>query len=335
MNPIVTFLSGAALLILFVYYLGTVAQSRKRLIGSILSVLISVFFLVTYSKMGLKEGIDLKGGSTFVVELKPGVDDTGAPKAVSSYSVDKAISILEHRLNPEGTLDMLIQPTGKDRIEIQMPGVDPKDIEDVRKKIQQVAKLEFRLVHPQSGMIDSKIGYVNLPVKADKDDKESTEKKLLVKNRADLEGKYVKSAFATLDPNNGWMIILVFNDEGGKLFGELTAAHVHERLAVVVDNVIESAPELKTAIYGSRAEISGHFNELSARSLASALENPLENPMVILQEGTVSAAFGVATIRSEMLRPCTKTRSSSEVSYVFGACTSIPPNRSSRSPAPG
>ena len=295
MNPIVTFLSGAALLILFVYYIGTVAQSRKRIVGTALSLLVSVFFIVTFQKMGLKKGIDLQGGSTFVVQLKPGINADGNPKAVSKDSVDQAVTILEKRLNPTGNADLLIQPTGTDRIEIQMPGVKVEDIEDTRKKILQVAKLEFRLVHPQSGSLDSKIGYVKLKSKDD------GEKELLVKNRADLDGKYVKQAFATLDANKGWMIILKFDSEGGKLFGDLTAAHTHERLAVVVDNEVISAPNLNEPIYGASAEISGKFTETSARSLASALENPLENPMVILQEGTVSAAFGEATIKQGML----------------------------------
>ena len=162
MNPIVTFLSGAALLILFVYYLGTVAKDRKRVVGTALSLLVAIFFIVTFSKMGMKLGIDLQGGSTFLVQLKPGTDEKGVERKVSKDSVDQAVSILEKRLNPDGKADMLIQPTGEDRIEIQMPGVKTEDIVDVRTKIQQVAKLEFRLVHPQSGSLESKLGYVCL-----------------------------------------------------------------------------------------------------------------------------------------------------------------------------
>ncbi len=300
MNPIVTFLSGAALLILFIYYLGTVAQSRKRVIGTALSVLVSVFFLMAYFKMGLKEGIDLQGGSTFVVELQKSVNSDGVEKNVSKESVDQAVTILEKRLNPDGTADMIIQPTGANRIEIQMPGVSADAIEGVRQKIQQVAKLDFRLVSPQSTGY-SKLLYVELPTKDAKDNKEGAEKTMVVKKHPDLDGKFVKAAFATLDANKGWMIILKFDSEGANLFGELTKAHTHERLAVVVDNVVISAPNLNEPIFGGSAEISGKFTETEARSLASALENPLENPMKILQEGTVSAAFGQATIKQGFL----------------------------------
>lgn len=293
MNPIATFLSGAALLILFVYYLGVVAQSRKRWAGTLLSLLVSVFFIWAFAKMGMKKGIDLQGGSTFVVELQKSINSEGVEKSVSKDSVDQAVTILEKRLNPDGTADMIIQPTGANRIEIQMPGVSVEAIEGVRQKILQVAKLDFRLVSPQSTGY-SKLLYQELP---SKDSKEGGEKTLVVKKHPDLDGKYVKQAFATLDANKGWMIILKFDSEGAKLFGDLTAAHTHERLAVVVDNVVISAPNLNEPIYGGSAEISGKFTETDARALASALENPLENPMKILQEGTVSAAFGQATIQ--------------------------------------
>ncbi len=294
MNPIATFLSGAALLILFVYYLGTVAQSRKRIVGTALSVLVSVFFIWTFASMGIKKGIDLQGGSSFTVELQPGTSDDGTQKSVSKESVDQAVTILDKRLNPDHNNDLLIQPTGANRLEIQMPGVKDEDIAGVRKKIEEVAHLEFRLVH-SSG---STLGFVTLPVQ---DPKGEGDKELLVSNHANLEGKYVKQAYAMPDPNKGWMIILKFDSQGAKLFGDLTAAHVHERLAVVVDNVVVSAPELKDAIYGGTAEISGKFNQASATNLATALENPLENPMKIMQSGTVSAAFGAATIKQGML----------------------------------
>lgn len=305
-HPIITFLSGSVLLILFVYYLGTVAKDRKRVVGTALSVLISAFFVWTWMSMHLKLGIDLQGGSSFTVQLQPGVDGDGKPKAVNADSVDQAMGILEKRLNPDGSKDMLVQPNGTDRIEIQMPGVAVEEIAAVRNKIEQVAKLEFRLVHRNSAAEIARtanggvvVGYVKMPVKDPKG--EGGEQFLLVKNRADLDGKYVTQAFATLDPNKGWMIILKFDSEGAKLFGELTGAHTNERLAVVVDNEVISAPNLNEPIFGGSAEISGQFTETSARGLASALENPLENPMKIIQEGTVSASFGAETIRQGMM----------------------------------
>jgi len=299
-HPIATFLIGMTLLVLFISYMGTVARDRKRVIGTALSVLVGAFFVWMMNVLPLKKGIDLQGGSQFMVQLKPGIDEKGNEKDVSKDSIDQAITILERRLNPTGSKDMAVQPVGKDRIEIQMPGVKTEDIDGVRNQIQQVAKLEFRMVHPQSesemartangGVV---VGYVKMPVKDPTG--EGGSRFLLVRNRADMDGKHVTTAGVRYDAS-GWAILCSFDSEGSKLFGELTGAHVNERLAVVVDGEVITAPNIKTAIFG-HCEISGSFTEQSARALASALENPLENPMVILQEGSVSAAFGEATIR--------------------------------------
>jgi len=301
MNPIVTFLSGTAILMLLLYYVGTTYQTTKRLVGTVLVLGATLFAILTLNLEGLKLGIDLQGGSEFVVQLQKGADSEGKEKPILGESVQQAIGILEKRLNPDGAKDLLLQPQGEDKILIQMPGVKAEEIANVRQKIEQVAKLEFRVVHPQSSSEIARtanggavVGYVKMSVKDPKG--EGGEQFMLVKNRADLDGKYVTQAFATLDGNKGWMIILRFDNEGAKLFGDLTAANVNQRLAVVVDGEVISAPNLNEAIYGGSAEISGSFKEDSARSLATALENPLENPMKILSESTVSASYGQSSI---------------------------------------
>ena len=301
MNPIVTFLSGTAILMLLLFYVGTTYQTTKRLVGTVLVLGATLFAILTLNLEGMKLGIDLQGGSEFVVQLQKGVDSEGKEKPILGESVQQAIGILEKRLNPDGAKDLLLQPQGEDKILIQMPGVKAEEIAGVRQKIEQVAKLEFRLVHPQSSSEIARtanggvvVGYVKMAVKDPKG--EGGEPFMLVKNRADMDGKYVTQAFATLDGNKGWMIILRFDGEGAKLFGDLTAANVNQRLAVVVDGEVISAPNLNEAIYGGSAEISGSFTETSARSLATALENPLENPMKILSESTVSASYGQSSI---------------------------------------
>jgi SecD/SecF fusion protein len=300
MHPIITFLSGASILMLFIFYIGTIATHSKRVIGSILILAVTAFSLITLKTQPLKKGIDLNGGGEFVVELQKGTDAEGNDKQVNPDSIQQAIGILEKRLNPDATKDLTLLPMGKDRIQIQMPGVKPEEISEVRQKIEQVAKLEFRLVDQNSAAELAKInsGHVsigNVKMKV-KDPKGEGDTELVVKNRAELDGKAVKSSYAYLDPGKGWVIILNFDTEGGKKFGELTAANVGHRLAVVVDNEVVSAPNLNEAIYGGHCEITGHFTEATARGLASALENPLENPMKILSESTVSAAYGESAI---------------------------------------
>src|SRR5213079_481126 len=85
--------------------------------------------------------------------------------------------------------------------------------------------------------------------------------------------------------------------EGGKTFGKITEANVGHRFAIVLDNVIFSAPRINEPIYQGSARISGRFSEEEARALASVLENPLQTPVSIEEERSVSPTLGMDSIR--------------------------------------
>lgn len=307
MSPIVTFLIGAAILLMLLFYIGTVVHKSKRLIGTALIFLMTAFAVITVKNMQIPLGIDLKGGSEFVVQLQKGKAADGTVKDVTSESVQQAIGILEKRLNPEGTKDLTMQPQGDDRILVQMPGVKAEEFADVRTKILQVAHLEFRIVHEssQSKLAEIKTnGGVKEPgweefkykTEKDKDGKDLPNRgSELARNRPDMEGKYVSSAFANTDAE-GWKVYLNLDSEGSKLFDDIASVNKGRQLAIIVDGEIISAPTLQTDHFGGTAVISGNFNQQSAFQLATLLENPLENPMQILSESSVSASYGQSSI---------------------------------------
>ena len=296
MSPILTFLFGAALLMILLVYVGTTELKRKRILGTLLTVLATALALYTIEQIGLKKGIDLQGGSEFIVELQPSPDADGKVKAVYPSDIQQAITILEKRLNPNGEKDLLLAPQGENRILIQMPGVTEAEVKNVRTQIEKVAKLEFRMVHPDS---TSEIAQLKASGTLSVDHVEMKSKEgppLLVKSRPDLDGKYVSRSYAYMDPQKGWTIILEFDSKGGELFGKLTEANVGRQLGIIVDGEVFSAPNLNEAIFGGSASITGRFKEEEARALATILENPLENPMAIVSESSVSAAYGESSI---------------------------------------
>ncbi len=122
-----------------------------------------------------------------------------------------------------------------------------------------------------------------------------------MKKKADLGGDHVTQA-APRYGNEGWEVQLKFDGEGTKKFGQITEANVNHRFAIVLDGVIQSAPVIKTAIYGGDAVISGGgMGEEEARGLASVLENPLQTPVSIEEERSVSPTLGMDSIRSSIL----------------------------------
>ncbi len=310
MNPFATFLVGASILLMLLLYVGTAVHKTKRWVGTILVALTAAASIYTAKTMGLQLGIDLQGGSEFIVQLAPGKNEDGSPKAVTSSDVQQAIAILEKRLNADASKDLSMQPEGTDRIVIQMPGITEEEIKAVRDTIVTVAHLEFRRVHPDSQAKLEQIkarggikepGWVEMPYSTPITAKDGTitNRSELVRDSADIEGKYVSSAFRTVDAE-GNKVSLQFNSAGAKLFDELAAVHYQKEMAIIVDGQIHSAPRLQAKQFGGRAEISGGggagFTQQEADSLATLLSNPLQNPMKILSESSVSSAYGQSSI---------------------------------------
>lgn len=309
MNPYTTFLVGASILLMLLIYIGTAVHKTKRIVGTLLIALAAAASLYTVNALGIKLGIDLRGGSEFIVQLKPGANEDGTPRAVSTSDVQQAIVILDKRLNPDGSKDLTLQPEGVDRVVIQMPGISDREIADVRNKIQQVAKLEFRRVHPDG---DAKLeqikarggikepGWTVMDYSTPQTDRNgkvyaSSE---LVRDLPDLEGDIVSNAYRVFDAE-GNKVVLKLNGEGARRFDELASIHYQHKMAIIVDGKIHSAPVLQSKNYGGTAEISGGskgFTVEEADSLSTLLNNPLRNPMVILSESSVSSAYGQSSI---------------------------------------
>lgn len=301
MEPYTVFLIGILAVGLLIAYFAVETERNKRRLGLVLTLLIAGFSIWTMSTMELRRGIDLQGGSSFIVQLRPGVDSDGNPRLVTKGARDQAIAVLTDRLSPGGTVDLVIAPQGDDRLQIQMPGISEDQIDEVRRLIQQTARLEFRLVHEDSDRLVERYesggeiepGWVLMRAV------EEGEPSMIVRFRPDVEGTNLARATAQLDPSEGWIVLLDFDSTGRRLFGRLTEQNVGRLMAIVIDDEIFSAPRINSPIYGS-ATISGGrggFTETEARALVSVLENPLQNPIEIVSESMVTATYGANTVR--------------------------------------
>ena len=302
MSPTFTFLTGLGALVIFGWYLCTDLSRRKRILGTTLSLLLiwvcaeSIF----PPKEKIRLGLDLQGGTSFLIRLMK-VDEQSVSKSV----LDQAVEVIRKRVDQFGVSEPVITPEGADRILVQIPGLDAEKIADARKQLQKVAKLEFRLVHPQSDQLLPRIEAGQEPVppgyriETEKDTREGkpVEQKILVRTRTDIGGENVKSGYPVFD-QRGWGVGLQFTSEGSKLFGKLTSEHVGDRFAIILDGEIQSAPRINEAIYGGSASITGRFTEKEARNLASVLDNPLAVPVSIEEERSAASTLGEDSIKS-------------------------------------
>jgi SecD/SecF fusion protein len=320
MTPALTFLAGLAMLVLFGWYFATDQGLRKRLLAMTLMLLLVVSSIVTIwppqKKIAL--GLDIQGGTSFLIRLK------GGDKEVTKGMLDQAVEVIRKRIDTFGVSEPIISPVANDRILVQIPGLDTAKIQEARDQLSRVAKLEFRLVYPDNGErlreIDEgkqvippdyrietyKLSPEGAPMTNEYGEavagakEKSREERLLVKKKADLSGDRVSSAGASYE-RDGWVVHLRFDSEGAKKFGDITAAHIHHRFAIVLDGVIQSAPVIQDAIYGGDAQITGRFTEEEARGLASVLQNPLQTPVSIEEERSVSPTLGLDSIRASIL----------------------------------
>src|SRR5947199_5669315 len=308
MSPALTFFAGLGLLVLFGWYFASDVGVRKRLLATTLVMLLVAFSLATIypPKEKVQLGLDIQGGTSFLIRL------VGGDKDVNKAMLDQAVEVIRKRVDYFGGGEPIISPVGSDRILVQIPGLSTEKIQEAREQLSRVAKLEFRLVFPDNGdklrAIDAGKDVIppDYRIETYKHAKEGTgnekpvEERLLVKKKADLGGNHVSHASAGYG-NEGWEVSLSFDGEGTKKFGEITAANVNHRFAIVLDNVIQSAPNIREAIYGGSARISGSFGEQEARGLASVLENPLQTPVSIEEERSVSPTLGMDSIRASIM----------------------------------
>jgi len=308
MSPAFTFFIGLLLLILFGWYFATDYGLRKRLIATLLAAMLVAFSIATIwppdKKIAL--GLDIKGGTSFLIKLQQVDKD----KPITPGLLDQAVEVIRKRVDYFGAGEPIISPVGQDRILVQIPGLDTAKIQEAREQLSKVAKLEFRLVYPDNGerlaAIDKGTEVVPPEYKienykhAAEDNEKTTTERLLVKKKADLGGDRVSGSNAYYG-NEGWTVQLKFDSEGAKKFGQITEQYKGHRFAIVLDGIIQSAPVIRDAIYGGDAVITGHFAEKEARGLASVLENPLQTPVSIEEERSVSPTLGADSIRASIL----------------------------------
>src|SRR5256886_9581568 len=306
MSPSLMFFIELSWLALFGWYFATEHGVRKRLIAMVLTVTAITFSVWLAYPPGKKIalGLDIKGGTSFLIRLM------GGDKEINKGMLDQAVEVIRKRIDYLGVSEPVISPVGNDRILVQIPGPDAAKIREARQQLSRVAKLEFRLGYPDNGdrlrAIDE--GKEVIPPEyrievykmAAEENEKPREERLLVKKKADLGGDRVKESHAYYG-NEGWTVQLKFDGEGAKQFGKITEQYKGHRFAIVLDGVIQSAPVIRDAIYGGDAIITGKFEEKEARGLASVLENPLQTPVSIEEERSVSPTLGLDSIPASIM----------------------------------
>ena len=242
----------------------------------VLVVLVSILagFFVYPGNFGSKHlpwrlGLDLIGGSHLVYE----VDMSGVDSSDRDFVVAGLRDVIEQRVNLFGVSEPQVvssQAGDSYRLIVELAGI--KEISEAIKEIGSTPLLDFREVVVAEENEEEQ--YVFIPT--------------------ELTGRYVSSAQIDFDPTTGAPTVNIeFNDEGSKIFEELTAKNVGKPLAIFLDNNLIEMPNVSERISGGKAQISGGFTADTAKKLVERFNaGALPAPITLVSQQTVGASLG-------------------------------------------
>ncbi len=254
-------------------------------------------------------------GQQFSFAIQPAGFDSKMATALK-----QAMRVLELRINGLGTTESSIQQQGKDRISIQIPGL--QDPERVKALLGSTAKLTFQLLCAEQPSAASALpppDCASMPLKENVDvvkkQKEAKGEKDAKLTDAELkalpqmwvqtaglstvDGADLTDAQPSFDQNNTPVVTFKFNQKGALRFGKLTADNVGKPFAIVLDGIIQSYPNINEPILGGSGQISGRFSSEETSNLAITLRSgALPAKLTIVEERTVGPSLGADSIRA-------------------------------------
>jgi len=258
----------------------------------------------------LNLGLDLRGGSSLLLELD--VSKLSGRESLND-SMQRAIEIVRNRIDQYGVGEIPITRQGDKFISVQLPGIaNPEQAEAL---IGKTAMLEFRLVDDSAKAQEAAQKVSELDNAFNTDGSLTEEAQALmpeglsamkskdgyiqpVTATAAVTGADLENARVTTDEYGAPAVSFTFNAEGAKKFGDLTGRNLHKRLAIVLDNTIQSAPSINARITNNGI-ITGQFTMSEAQQLAIVLRaGALPAPVKIIEKRVIGPGLGEDSIKS-------------------------------------
>ncbi len=252
------------------------AKSVSLFILVLILTVVAVFFVYPKAPIGgyisqylpWKLGLDLVGGSYLVYEI----DMSGVASADQESVVNGLRDVIEKRVNLFGVAEPRITTSKAGdayRLNVELAG-----IKDIKEAINQIGETPFLQFAEVEEVVDGE---------------DSTQQFLAT----ELNGRYVKSAQLSFSDIGLPEVAIEFNDEGAKIFEELTKKNIGKPLAIFLDGNLISAPRVNEAISGGRAQITGINDTKEAKLLVERFNaGALPAPITLINQQTVSASLG-------------------------------------------
>jgi preprotein translocase subunit SecD len=260
-------------------------------------------------------GLDLVGGVQALLEA-----DVPASQPVSAQDMQTARQIVENRVNGLGVSEAVVQQAGERRIVVELPGeTDPQKALDT---IKQTGVLEFvamdnspvpegtviKTDFASSGEAQPTPGPTETQPTPSPTESGTTQPVSPTTSTQEtvyhtvMTGSDLKTVQVTTTTTGQYEVSFTLTDQGSKIFGDYTSAHVGEFLGIVLDKQVISVPRINTAITQGSGVITGNFTLESANALAIQLRyGSLPIPLKVVESSTVGPTLGQDSLRKSLI----------------------------------
>jgi SecD/SecF fusion protein len=222
----------------------------------------------------LELGLDLRGGLRVLLEA-----DTSKVSGFTAEDLNQVRNVIENRVNQTGVAEPLVQIQGTKRIVVELPGLSQADQTRAINLIGKTAKLEFRLL------------------KAEAQQKGQEELTMADLEPARLTGEAIARAATQFDQFGQPTVSFELTPSGAAVFSDITGSNVGKRFAIVLDEVVQSAPVINQRL-GASSQITGNFTLEEANELSLVLRSgALRIPVNIVETRAIGPTLGADAIR--------------------------------------
>ncbi|HPE49183.1 MAG TPA: protein translocase subunit SecD [Hyphomonas sp.] len=234
--------------------------------------------------------MEITGPDTITISVPQAAEESLVKDALA-----KTMTIVRRRVDPDGVSEISLTPQGTDRIILEAPGEpDPQRLKNL---LSRDGRMTFNLVESspseiarvQAGVPKSGYHLLSGPESGP----------LLVRDIPEIVGSDIANAAQSFDERNRPQITFRLNTAGARKFYETTRNNTGKLFAIVLDDVIMSAPRIDEPIAGGNVRITGNFTQQEAIDLAAIIEaGEMPAKLQFLDQRTVSPTLGQDSINA-------------------------------------
>jgi preprotein translocase subunit SecD len=269
-------------------------------------------------------GLDLRGGMRVLLQA-----DLPEGQTITSSELADAQTILLNRSNALGVSEVTFQTSGNNRIVGEFPGLtDTSQVVEALKKVGQLAFVPLGSTPLDPGTVIN-VDYSDISAReaaasgtpvatatvaptataapaatatpaADGTTPAATTE--IKTYKALMNGTALSGVNVEVNNLGAYYISFKLNDANAQVFADFTTAHVHEYLALVLDNTVLESPVIKNPITGGSGSIEGNYTSETANQLAVQLRyGALPVPFKVVESEAVGATLGAESVSKSIL----------------------------------